>query len=170
MRAFELRSSRFWCRGFGLMAGLGLLAALVHGCSESSRAKVGGVGGMVGTAGRGGTAGGDGAVAGAGGGLGGAGGGTVVGNDRSCTTDADCVQCLYISMPSATTQCSAAQGCCGGQAMNVKSCDANRVAWEATCSDGTYPVPICPCFAGCESTVPVSCKAGECGFWCDAGG
>jgi hypothetical protein len=142
--------------------GLALLAAIEGGCSDTARS------GINGSAGEGGGAAGEGA--------GGAGGGTGVSpisNDRSCAADSDCVQCLYIAAPTDASQCPTAQGCCGGQTMNQAACDVNRMAWEANCSDQSYPIPLCPCVARegsstvtCKVSLPVnSASPGECGFW-----
>ena len=92
-------------------------------------------------------------------------GGSAVRNDRSCTSDDDCVQCLYISTPSNPDECSdLGLGCCGGQVMNQTACATNETAWHANCSNGSYAPFPCPCIVPCGDSP--TCKNGECGFWC----
>ena len=91
-------------------------------------------------------------------------GGSAAGNDRSCTSDDDCVQCVYISTPSGPDQCEGGLGCCGGQVMSVKACATNEAAWRAHCANRGYTVPVCPCIYPCG--IRPTCKNGQCGFWC----
>lgn len=91
------------------------------------------------------------------------GGSTSTSDDQACTSDSDCTQCVYITAPSNSNQCTDALGCCGGQVINQTTCAINQAAWEANCSGQGYTIPICPCVSLANSTL--SCKNGECGFW-----
>lgn len=88
-----------------------------------------------------------------------AGGATYI---RACSTDSDCTQCVYVTAPSNSSECTNALGCCGGQVMNTTTCATNQAAWEANCSNQGYPIPECPCVACASCTL--SCTNGECGF------
>ena len=91
------------------------------------------------------------------------GGSTSTGDSRACTSDSDCTQCLYITAPSNSNQCTDALGCCGGQVMNATTCAGNQAAWEANCSGYGYTIQGCPCIS-C-GTCTLSCRNGECGFY-----
>ena len=90
---------------------------------------------------------------------------TSTANDRTCTTDADCTQCIYIGVPTTSGDCNRNLGCCGGQVMNFTACAKNRTGWETLCSLETSTIQQCPCIGmlGCN----VTCKSGECGYWCN---
>jgi len=90
---------------------------------------------------------------------------TSTANDRTCTADADCTQCIYIGVPTTSGDCNRNLGCCGGQVMNFTACAKNRTGWETLCSLETSTIQQCPCIAvvGCQ----LSCKSGECGYWCN---
>jgi hypothetical protein len=125
----------------------------------------GGQKGMGGTALGGATASG-GMLGGAGtarGGTPGSGGSGSAGIDRTCTTDDDCLQCIYASAPGDPDQCENALGCCGGPVMNRTACAINEAAWKANCSNRGFEPPICPCIL-CGPMGP-SCKDGKCGYW-----
>jgi hypothetical protein len=94
----------------------------------------------------------------------GAGGSAPANNDRACTRDDDCVQCVYATTPTDPDQCEGALGCCGGPVMNKPACAVNQAAWQANCSNRGYAVPVCPCIIPCSSLL--ACRNGECGYWC----
>jgi hypothetical protein len=87
-------------------------------------------------------------------------------NDRGCTSDDDCVQCVYASTPGSPDQCEGALGCCGGPVMNRVACARNEAAWQANCANRGYTVPVCPCIIPCPGDSPLRCENGECGYFC----
>jgi hypothetical protein len=94
------------------------------------------------------------------------GGSAQAGGDRACTSDDDCVQCVYATAPGSPDQCENALGCCGGPVMNQKVCGAHEAAWQANCSNPGYTVPICPCIMPCTGDNLLTCENGECGYYC----
>jgi hypothetical protein len=89
-------------------------------------------------------------------------GGSSVEDARACTTDDDCLQCVYATAPNDTGECENALGCCGGPVMNQTACAKNKAAWQAHCADRGYTPPICPCIV-CGG--PLGCRNGRCGYW-----
>jgi hypothetical protein len=87
-------------------------------------------------------------------------------NDRACTSDDDCVQCVYATAPNNPDQCEKALGCCGGPVMNKPACATNQAAWQANCSNRGYTAPVCPCIIPCSGPSLLTCRNGECGYWC----
>ncbi len=85
------------------------------------------------------------------------------GDDSSCTSDADCTQCLYTAVPASTAECASSLGCCGGQVMNETTCAVNQAAFQRICAGQNVSPPICPCVL--PDSNYISCKNRECGFW-----
>jgi hypothetical protein len=87
-------------------------------------------------------------------------------DQRSCTEDTDCKQCLYTAAPN-MAECARSLGCCGGQVMNESTCTANQAAFQSVCAGQNVSPPICPCVLP-GTDCPLACKDGECGFFCNA--
>jgi hypothetical protein len=88
-------------------------------------------------------------------------------NVRACSSDEDCVRCIYATTPSSTDECQGALGCCGGPVVNKSVCDTNEAAWQAHCANRGYVVPVCPCIIPCTGGNQPTCRSGQCGIWCN---
>ncbi|HTQ03053.1 MAG TPA: hypothetical protein VMI54_04325 [Polyangiaceae bacterium] len=91
--------------------------------------------------------------------------GGATGDERSCAIDADCTQCIYVTVPATAADCGSALGCCGGVVVNQATCAVHQAAFQSLCAGQNVSPPICPCVLGGEDC-GVSCVEGECGFGC----
>jgi cysteine-rich repeat protein len=84
----------------------------------------------------------------------------------SCSSDADCMPCLWAPAPTDASQCPGYFNCCWGMSATKKRCQANQAAWNASCPGQNPQNRACPCVLLCEGDMVISCVEGRCLFTC----
>jgi hypothetical protein len=129
------------------------------GAGDGSPGHIGGAGGVGGKPATGGIPGTGGSPS--------ASGGSVSSTDLdTCSSDADCTSCLWAPAPTDASQCPGYFNCCGGMSAPQKRCEANQVAWNASCPGQTPQYLACPCVLLCEGVMTLSCVEGRCILTC----